>query len=346
MSSTQDRSRMFIAAIVVVIIAGASIGAYILFIAPPGAEDSGKIKIAFLLPGSINDFGWNTNTYQSANAVADARDDIEIEIAEGLGQTNIDSTLVSYCERGFDILWCDTIGHQDSALRVAPDYPDVIFVVVDAWDYSLPNIVGIMTPLYEGAYLAGILAAGVSQTGHVGFVDGQAFPGTISRTEAYRLGALLVNESIEVDRVWTGVWDDVTAGREATLGLIDDGADVVLFHGDGVTLGGIQACAFSGVYAIGDNIDQSHVADDAVLTSNLYIKEPYINNIIDLYKNGTIENKLYFWGMADGGNDLAPYNPKLEDGIPQSIIDLINDTRKAIINGTFVVPYIEEEGVW
>jgi basic membrane lipoprotein Med (substrate-binding protein (PBP1-ABC) superfamily) len=222
----------------------------------------------------------------------------------------------------------------------------VTFVVVDAWDYTYSNIVGVMTPLYEGAYLAGILAAGVSQTGHIGFVDGQAFPGTISRTEAYRLGALTVNESIVVERVWTGVWDDVTAGREATLALIDGGADVVLFHGDGVTLGGIQACAFRGVYAIGDNIDQSHVADDAVLTSNLYIKTVYINNILDLYKNNTIESKLYFWGMPDGGNDLAPYNSKLLDVMPQAIRDLVADARQAILNGTFVVPYIEEEGPW
>lgn len=344
MSSGKSRTNL-IAIAVVVILVGGSIGVYALLLGS-GPADTSKIKIAFLLPGSINDFGWNTNTYQAANEIAQTRDDVEVEITEGLGQTSIDSTLVSYCERGFDILWCDTIGHQDSVLRVAPDYPDVTFVVVDAWDYSYPNIVGIMTPLYEGAYLAGILAAGVSQTQHIGFVDGQAFPGTISRTEAYRLGALTVNDSIVVERVWTGVWDDVTAGREATLALIDGGADVVLFHGDGVTLGGIQACAFRGVYAIGDNIDQSHVADDAVLTSNLYIKDVYINNILDLYLNNTIESKLYFWGMRKGGNDLAPYNQKLIDVMPQAIRDLVADARQAILNGSFVVPYIEEEGPW
>ena len=334
------------AGIVVIILIGASLGAYFLVIAPGEPPVSDKIKIAFLLPGSINDFGWNTNTYQTANDIATSRDDVEVEIVEGLGQANIDSSLVSFAQRGFDIIWCDTIGHQDSALRVAPDYPDTTFVVVDAWDYSYDNIVGVMTPLYEGSYLAGILAAGVSQTGHIGFVDGQAFPGTISRTEAYRLGALTVNASIEVDRIWTGVWDDVTAGREATLALIDDGADVVLFHGDGVTLGGIQACAFRGVWAIGDNIDQSHVADDTVLTSNLYNKTVYMNNIIDLYIAGTLEAKLYFWGMKDGGNDLAPFNPKLLSDIPQATQDAVADARADIMSGAFVVPYIPEETVW
>jgi basic membrane lipoprotein Med (substrate-binding protein (PBP1-ABC) superfamily) len=324
---------MIIAAVVIIIIAGAGIGAYMLFVAPAGPADTGKIKIAFLLPGSINDFGWNTNTYQTANAISMYRDDVEVEIVEGLGQTNIDSSLVSFAERGFDIIWCDTIGHQDSALRVAPDYPDTIFVVVDAWDYTYDNIVGVMTPLYEGSYLAGILAAGVSQTQHIGYVDGQAFPGTISRTEAFRLGALTVNDSIKVDRIWTGVWDDVTAGREATLGLIDDGADVVLFHGDGVTLGGIQACSFRGVWAIGDNIDQTHVADDAVLTSNLYNKTVYMNNIIDLYIAGT-------------RNDLAPYNQKLIADIPQATQDAVAAARAEILAGDYVVPYIPEETVW
>jgi basic membrane lipoprotein Med (substrate-binding protein (PBP1-ABC) superfamily) len=334
------------AGIVVVILIGATVGAYFLFIAPPGPAETDKIKIAFLLPGSINDFGWNTNTYQTANDIATSRDDVEVEIVEGLGQSNIDSTLVSFAQRGFDIIWCDTIGHQDSVLRVAPDYPDTTFVVVDAWDYSVDNIVGIMTPLYEGSYLAGILAAGVSQTQHIGFVDGQAFPGTISRAEAFRLGALTVNASIEVDRIWTGVWDDVTAGREATLSLIDDGVDVVLFHGDGVTLGGIQACAFRGVWAIGDNIDQSHIADDTVLTSNLYNKTVYMNNIIDLFIAGTLESKLYFWGMKDGGNDLAPFNPKLLSDIPQATQDAVADVRADIMSGAFEVPYIPEETVW
>jgi basic membrane protein A len=341
MSSGRSRTNLLVI-VVIIILVGASIGVYTLFLGA-GPAQSSKIKIAFILPGSINDFGWNTNTYQAANEIAQTRDDVEVEITEGVGQASIDSTLVSYCERGFNIIWCDTIGHQDSALRVAADYPNVTFVVTDAWDYSLPNIVGVMTPLYEGAYLAGILAAGVTNTSHIGFVDGQAFPGTISRVEAYKLGAHSVNESIIVDRVWTGVWDDVTAGREATLALIDGGVDVVLFHGDGVTLGGIQACAFRGVYAIGDNIDQSHVADDAVLTSNLFIKQVYINNILDLYSNSTLESKLYFWGMKDGGNDLAPFNQKLISVMPQSIRDLVGETRQAIINGSFVVPYVEVE---
>lgn len=303
-----------------------------------------KLKVAFAIPGSITDSGWNFASYVAANAIA-SEQNLDIAISEGVGQVGVDATLRSFAERGYNIIWCDTIGHQDAALRVAPDYPDTYFVVVDAWQFDYKNIVGIMTPLYEGAYLCGILAGGMTKTGHIGFVDGQAFPGTISRTETYRLGAMSVKPNVKVTRAWAGVWDDVTKGREVTLGLIDQGVDAVLFHGDGVTLGGIQACSIKGIYAFGDIADQHALAPKTVVTSNMYVMQSYMRNIIELYRQKKLENKLYFWGMKDGGNDIAPYY-YFEDKIPQDIKAKVEKVRADVKSGAQVIPYIPEPGNW
>ncbi|MHA2301827.1 MAG: hypothetical protein ACXACD_12845, partial [Candidatus Thorarchaeota archaeon] len=67
---------------------------------------------------------------------------------------------------------------------------------------------------------------------------------------------------------------------------------------------------------------------------------------IDLYIAGTLEAKLYFWGMKDGGNDLAPYNQKLIADIPQATQDAVAAARAEILAGDYVVPYIPEETVW
>jgi len=164
----------------------------------------------------------------------------------------------------------------------------------------------------------------------------------------YKAGAYRANPKVQVIRTGVGVWDDITKGREAALAMIDAGVDVILSRGDGVTLGVIQAGAMRpGVYIIGDTLDQSPLAPNTVIASCIWDFTMYVRNIIDLYKAGKMENKIYIWGIKDGGVKLG-INPNLKDKIPQSAMDLINKATEEIKTGKLVLPYIttEQEKPW
>ena len=83
----------------------------------------------------------------------------------------------------------------DSLGKVAPDYPDTKFAVIDVNWLSLPNVRGIGFNEHEGSYLVGMLAAQASKTGTVGFVGGMDIPLIRRFGCGYAQGVKAVNQT-------------------------------------------------------------------------------------------------------------------------------------------------------
>jgi basic membrane protein A len=352
MSEKKTKGIIALLLVIIVIIAGVAI--YYATRPPPSPPTPPpveKLKVAFLLPGSITDSGWNAAMYIAAQK---AREELNLDVAisEGVGQVNVDPTLRSYAERGYKIIFAWTIGHQDSVLRVAPDYPNVLFVGSAWWKFAgKKNMISISTPMIDGAYMAGILAAYMTKTGIIGTMDGEKYPDMIALQNAYEDGAKSVNPNIKVLKAFCGVWDDVTKGREVAMGLIDAGADVILFRGDGITLGGIQACAARRVYAIGDYLPQHELAKDTIIASNIVKNIEIIRIIIEGYKAGNMapggadtDKKAIAFRLKYGIQDLL-ISPYFMDKIPKEALDKINKVREDILAGRFEVTYDGKERV-
>lgn len=62
--------------------------------------------------------------------------------------------------------------------------------------------------LYQGEYLAGMLAAGASKSGSIGWVDGNPAPNMLANLHAYKAGAKSVNPDIKVYHTFIGSWLD------------------------------------------------------------------------------------------------------------------------------------------
>ncbi|HJX23371.1 MAG TPA: BMP family protein, partial [Candidatus Bathyarchaeia archaeon] len=267
-------------AVVIVIIAGAAI--YLAYQPAPIVE---KLKVAVLMPGSITDAGWNSAMYTGATALRQKLNNtVQIDLAEGLGQVGVEPTMRDYCGRGFNIIVGWTIQYTEPASLVAHDYPDVAFFVTSCW-LANANLVDVETVQWDGAFLAGIIAGAITNSNIVGAVAGYNYPSTAAVPNAFFLGAKYVNPGITtLPTVFAGVWDDVNKGRESGEALISQGADVLLSRGDGLTLGVIQAASAhygpdDTVYMIGDMADQHALAPKTIITSNMYLCEPALENM-------------------------------------------------------------------
>ncbi len=119
----------------------------------------------------------------------------------------------------------------DAVKRVAPLYPETVFIFVDG-EIPGENIASFDFKAQEGAYLAGILAAMTSRAGKVGCVLGMDIPPVRAYEAGYRAGVLTVNrlEGRQVDYVSATVGDfnNPSRGKALTQGLLAQGADVVL----------------------------------------------------------------------------------------------------------------------
>jgi basic membrane protein A len=305
-----------------------------------------KLKVAFALPGYLSDASWNAAMYVSAHEIADEFD-LDIAISEGLGWEGVESTLIYYASEGYDIIVCHSGGQQDIANRVAPDYPDTIFLGSTFVEFDAPNVIGFTDYAEELGYIAGIVAGGVSKSGIIGYIHGAEFLPIRVDLNGYIMGAQLMNPDIKVLRAFTGVFEDLTKGMETALAMLDAGADVINPGGDGLTLGAIQAIHSRNTkedprYAIGFITDQNSIAPGTVLSTKEFYFTVMLRDLITKYKEGTLEGgREYLYGLKDNAIGLAPFH-ELEDVVPQETKDALDKAIEDIIAGTLEVPFITD----
>lgn len=138
---------------------------------------------------------------------------------------------------------------ENAVEAAAKKHPETRFLLIDSpildannKPYTLPNVKSIVFRENEGTFLAGALAGLTIKSGKVGFVGGMEVP-LIRKFEAgYKAGVRSVRPDAEIKAVYTGSFDDSSAGKRVAQDLFNQGVDVA-FHaawsdGLGVIQGG------------------------------------------------------------------------------------------------------------
>lgn len=270
-------------------------------------EKAGFSKIALLLPGVITDQGWNTNAYNGLMALQDMGYDCTY--TESVETANIETTIRTYADQGYELLILHGSQFADAAIMVAPDYKDKYFFVVgnQPAGTECPENVGFIynTGLYI-AYMAGAVAALSSETGTIGYLGGIESDSQLVMKYAFIDGATHVNPDINVISVMAGTFDDSALGKEAALSMIEQGADVLIHTADTTGLGLIEAAKEHNVKIIGYGGDQHELAPDLVITSIVEDIPMIITSLPEKIENGTFSG-LWVAGLDDHIKYLADY---------------------------------------
>ena len=156
-----------------------------------GATGGGeKVEVALLLPCAINDLTWCQQAYDGAKAL-EAEGLITLAYVDNAQQdaATAEQQLASYAQEGSQLVIGHSFNYGDPVNKIAPDYPEVDFAWQGGMDGVGPNFADYDLPLYEPAYLAGILAGGVSKTGVLGGLAGFDIPVCHSMISAFTAGA-------------------------------------------------------------------------------------------------------------------------------------------------------------
>ena len=151
---------------------------------------------------------------------------------------------------------------------VATEYPDTKFIWIDnATSAPVANVLNITYAQNEGSFLAGYVAAKLSESGVIGAMGGQDQDTINDFIVGYKQGALYANPEIQVEVIYSNDYDDPAIGKECALTLHEKGADVIFQIaskcGDGV----FEAAQEEGFYAIGVDSDQKYIAPEVIVCS-------------------------------------------------------------------------------
>ena len=279
--------------------------------------------IIFDLGGKF-DKSFNEAAFQGAQRWAEETGGSFREI-ELQNEAQREQALRRFAEAGSNPIVMAGFAFADALGKVAPDYPDTKFAVIDVNWLSMPNVRGIGFNEHEGSYLVGMLAAQASETGTVGFVGGMDIPLIRRFGCGFAQGVKAVNGDATIIANMTGTtpaaWNDPVKGSELTKAQISQGADVVFAAAGGTGVGVLQTAADEVILSIGVDSNQNYMHPGKVLTSMMKRVD---NAVYEAFSQGdALETGNFQMGVANGGVGYAldEFNASLVSADMQSAVD-------------------------
>jgi len=301
--------------------------------------------------GGIDDNSFNQTAWKG---VLDAQETLGIDgrflesQAETDYQANINALLGGQC----DIII--TVGFLlgDATKEAAEANPDQNFSIIDfSYDPEIPNILGQVYATDQAAFLAGYLAAGVSETGILGTFGGINIPPVTIFMDGFARGVDYYNAqkgtSVTVlgwnpdtrEGLFTNNFDSLDDGRAFAQNLYDEGADIVLPVAGPVGLGSAALANELGadrLKIIGVDADlyltdpeKRHV----YLTSITKRMDKTVFEVIESAMAGTFKGGVLVGTLQNGGVDLAPFHD-MESLVPDALKAELETVRQGIVDGT------------
>ncbi len=327
------------------------------------AQDE-PLKITLVINGVLGDKSFFDSAQRGMDMLIEDGYNVEVNTVElgidpagwetGLGDAMADT-------EAYDLLIVGTFQMTEFLGARVHLYPDKNFVSFDAGvAYDDPavcvdgckNVYSVLYAQNEGSFLAGVYAAaitasdldGINPDPIIGAVGGQDIPVINDFIVGYEQGACLVNPDSQVLVQYAGDWNDPATGKEMTLAMYEQKADIVFNIAGGTGVGIFEAAQEQNHYAIGVDSDQAALIgvtdpDQAnhILTSMQKNVDYSLYRAVDLYLNGELPlGEAETIGIADGGVSLSE-NDIYYNSTPETILDLIDAVTAAVEAGDITV---------
>lgn len=304
--------------------------------------------------GGVDDKGFNQTAYAGVTLAVDELG-IEGKVLESQAETDYAPNIQSFLDEGCNVIV--TVGFLlgDATAEAANANPDTPFSIVDfAYDPTIPNVLGQVFATEQAAFLAGYLAAGMTQTGVVGTFGGINIPPVTVFMDGFVQGVAAYNEAkgtdvavigwdqAAQDGLFTNNFESLDDGRTFAQNLVDEGADIVMPVAGPVGLGSAALATELGpdtLKIIGVDTDQA-VSDSA--NAGAYLSSVLKNMDVTTFEairaafEGTFEGGVTVGTLANDGVGLASYGSYDAD-VPQELKDEIEALKAQIIDGSIVV---------
>ena len=305
-----------------------------------GKEGKDEFSVGIVLgEGGANDQSFNQSSIEGLEKAKK-----ELGIKGTYLEANQDSDYVpnieTFIDQETDLIIGVGYTTAEPMLNAAKMYPDKKFVIVDhnyeEEGQEIPeNMVSVTFDEKEAAYLVGLIAGKMSETGKVGFIGGMKIPNITRFEEGYVKGVEAVNPDIKVVSQYANSFDDASLGKSIANQMYSNDVDVIFSAAGGVGTGAIESAKENNKYAIGVDMDQNSLAPDNVITSAMKRVDIGVFDIISRIESGHFDGgNAVVYGLEEEAVGIAPSTSK---NVPKDILDYVDGQTQDIINKKIVV---------
>ena len=335
----------------------------LVFLTAFAASAQDALRVVSVINGTLGDKSFFDSAQRGMDAIADEYD-IEIDTVElGIDPANWEPGLLDVMSDSdsYDILIAGTFQMIDYMAANAHLYPDKYFMFYDApmpydnMDVCVEGCANVYSMTYaqnQGSFLAGVYAAaittsmmeGTNDAPIIGAVGGQQIPVIDDFIVGYEQGACLVNADTQSIVQYAGSWNDPARGKEITLAMYEQGADIVFQIAGGTGVGVFEAAHEQEHYAIGVDSDQATIVAETdpdqaerILTSMMKNVDNSIFRAVSLHLDGELPyGSAESLGIPEGGVGLAK-NEFYDAATSDDIKAMVEAAEAAVVSGDIEV---------
>lgn len=293
-------------------------------------------KVALIASSSgLGDRSFNDAAWEGFNNAQDQLG-VEIKVVEPKDVADYVSSASALAEAGYQLIFATGSDWADTITEVSALYPDVKFVGLNVAATG-NNVAIARTADHQIGFLAGALAAMMTQTGTVGYIGGKENASQVRFNTAYVEGAKYVSDATNVLTAWAGAFNDPAKGKEYALELANQGADVI-FHTAGQTGNGLFEAIqeLDNVYAIGVDSNQDYIVEGKVLTTAEKHLQVIAYDMIERLINGTFTAGVNLYDLSNDGVGLTDME-FTKDLIGAERLAKLDEIKAGIIDGSIKV---------
>ena len=294
---------------------------------------------------SFNDAGWSG--VQMASKGLGLKADIIQKMEEDL------VTNVSRAAEASDIVVGMGFMIKDAIIANASLYPDTYFILIDENAGDQPNVASYLFYSGQSGYLAGIIAASVSEKGKIGAVKGMDIPSVLTYVAGFKAGTKtwseFKGEKIEVLTKTADTFIDSAKGRALTKSLINEGADIIFDVAGATGIGVYEAVQESNraegiteeeiktglkrpkYFAVGVDIDHDEIYPGEVLVSALKKMSETIYSAIEEITENNFKGGLHLVDFKDGFTGISDMK-YTKQYVPEEALKLVEKAKELMMN--------------
>jgi basic membrane protein A len=307
--------------------------------APTEVPAAGEpFRVAVVMPSAINDLAFSQSMYDALVRVQTEMGGaaaFEIKYSENMFVVDDAAAAIrDYATQGFDLVIAHGSQYGSSLQEIAPDFPETSFAWGTTVDtFGQPNIFAYEASSQEGGYVNGVLAATLSTSKVIGVVGPIETGDAKLYVDGFKAGAAATDPEVQVNVNYIGSFSDVALASEAATTHIAAGADVLTGTAQ-MVVGAIGKAKEANALWFGTQSNQSSLAPDIVVASQVYHWEVVLKEIIGLIQKGTLGGQSFTANLANGG-EVIEFNP--DSTVAAEAKTLAETTVKGIIDGSIKI---------
>lgn len=287
--------------------------------------DVSDFRVAIVAPSASNDLAFTQSIVDAVAALG-----ISPSITDGT--FNIDDAAAAirdYASQGYDLVLAHGSQYGGSLSEIAPDFPEVSFAWgTSAETFGLDNVYSYEAASDEGGYVMGVMAAALSQSGNIGVVGPVETGDAKLYVDGFIAGAASAGGNATA--TYTGSFSDVALASETAQAFASAGADVLTGTAQ-MVVGAVSVANDEGILWFGTQANQTELAPDIVVASQVYHWEVILEDIIQKVQDGILGGEIYQITLENEGL-VVEYNEDFD--LPDEVKESAEAAIEGIIDGS------------